>query len=147
MNEITIAAILALALAPATALACEVDDYCDCELAVPPAEMVDGGEEAEAPEAQPDEFVPLVSAEDFKWMGVVEYGGRLESYYSSKVAYHYRTPEWEVDDEGFYRTPEGYYVVAASDMDEGTVFDGSRGLCQVLDSGCGDGVTDYYVAW
>lgn len=81
------------------------------------------------------------------YTGVNEYDGRLETYYSSNVLYHYRTPEWYVDDEGFYRTEEGYYVVAASDMEEGTTFEGSKGTCIVLDCGCADGVTDYYVNW
>lgn len=79
--------------------------------------------------------------------GVNWYNGRRETYYSSRVLYHYRTSEWWVDDEGFYRTSEGYYVVAASDMAQGTVFQGSKGLCQVLDSGCAAGTTDYYVSW
>lgn len=79
--------------------------------------------------------------------GVNYYGGRRETYYSSRVLYHYRTPEWTVDSEGFYRTAEGYYVVAASDMAQGTVFQGSKGLCQVLDSGCSGNTTDYYVNW
>lgn len=79
--------------------------------------------------------------------GVNYYGGRKETYYSSRVLYHYRTPEWTVDSEGFYRTAEGYYVVAASDMAQGTVFQGSKGMCQVLDSGCAAGTTDYYVSW
>lgn len=79
--------------------------------------------------------------------GVYNFGGRRETWYSSRVLYHYRTPEWWVDGEGFYRTSEGYYVVAASDMAQGTVFQGSKGLCQVLDSGCAAGVTDYYVNW
>lgn len=79
--------------------------------------------------------------------GVNHFGGRKETYYSSNVLYHHRTPEWWVDGEGFYRTAEGYYVVAASDMAQGTVFQGSKGACQVLDSGCAAGVTDYYVNW
>lgn len=79
--------------------------------------------------------------------GVNYHGGRRETYYSSRVLYHYRTPEWTVDSEGFYRTAEGYYVVAASDMPQGTVFQGSKGTCQVLDSGCAAGTTDYYVSW
>lgn len=79
--------------------------------------------------------------------GVNYYGGRRETYYSSRVLYHYRTSEWTVDSEGFYRTAEGYYVVAASDMAQGTVFQGSKGMCQVLDSGCAAGTTDYYVSW
>lgn len=79
--------------------------------------------------------------------GVNYFGGRKETYYSSNALYHHRTPEWWVDGEGFYRTAEGYYVVAASDMAQGTVFQGSKGACQVLDSGCAAGVTDYYVNW
>lgn len=79
--------------------------------------------------------------------GVNYHNGRTETYYSSQVAYHYRTPEWWVDGEGFYRTSEGYYVVACSDMAQGAVFQGSKGMCQVLDSGCAAGVTDYYVTW
>lgn len=79
--------------------------------------------------------------------GVNYYDGRTETYYSSNVLYHYRTPEWTLDNEGFYRTDEGYYVVAASDMSQGTVFEGSKGTCIVLDSGCNAGVTDYYVGW
>ena len=79
--------------------------------------------------------------------GVNYYDGRRETYYSSNVLYHYRTNEWSIDSEGFYRTNEGYYVVAASDIEQGTVFEGSKGDCIVLDSGCAGGVTDYYVAW
>lgn len=81
------------------------------------------------------------------YTGVNYYDGRRETYYSSNVAYHYRTNEWYVDNEGFYRTEEGYYIVAASDMEQGTTFEGSKGTCVVLDSGCAEGTTDYYVNW
>ena len=79
--------------------------------------------------------------------GVNAYNGRVETYYSSSVLWHYRTNEWTADSEGFYRDADGRYVVAASDMPQGTVFEGSKGECIVLDSGCADGVTDYYVNW
>lgn len=79
--------------------------------------------------------------------GVNSYDGRTETYYSSNSLYHQDTDDWTVDDEGFYRTDEGYYVVAASDMPRGTTFEGSKGTCIVLDSGCSEGITDYYVAW
>lgn len=79
--------------------------------------------------------------------GVNEYDGRTETYYSSNVLYHYRTNEWWLDEEGFYRTDEGFYVVAASDMEQGTTFEGSKGTCIVLDTGCDAGITDYYVNW
>lgn len=82
-----------------------------------------------------------------KISGINYYDGRLETYYSSRVLYHDRTSDWLLDSEGFYRTSEGYYVVAASDMPQGTIFEGSKGLCCVLDSGCDNGVTDYYVNW
>lgn len=77
--------------------------------------------------------------------GVNYYNGRKETYYSSRVLYHYRTPEWTADAEGFYHDANGYYVVAASDLPQGTVFQGSRGMCKVYDSGCAAGTTDYYV--
>lgn len=79
--------------------------------------------------------------------GVNYYNDRTETYYSSNVLYHQNTDQWTVDNEGFYRTDEGYYVVAASDMPQGTTFEGSKGTCIVLDSGCAEGVTDYYVSW
>ena len=83
----------------------------------------------------------------FMQQGVREYNGRTETWYSSNQAYHYRTNEWTVDDEGYYRDSEGHYVVAVSDKEQGTVFQGSKGECIVLDSGCEAGVTDYYVAF
>lgn len=61
--------------------------------------------------------------------------------------YHYKTPEWTLDSEGYYHDENGNYVVAASDIPQGTTFEGSKGTCVVLDSGCSPGVTDYYVAW
>ena len=79
--------------------------------------------------------------------GVNYHDGRRETYYSSLVLYHYRTSEWTVDNEGFYRDSEGRYVVAASDMPQGSTFEGSKGTCIVLDSGCDAGTTDYYVNW
>lgn len=79
--------------------------------------------------------------------GVNYYDGRRETYYSSNVLYHYRTSEWSVDKEGFYRDKNGYYVVAASDKPQGSTFKGSKGTCIVLDSGCAAGTTDYYVKW
>ena len=79
--------------------------------------------------------------------GIYWFGDRLETYYSSNVAYHYMTPEWWLDDEGFYRTDEGYYVIAASDYEYGSIIEGSKGLCQVLDCGPDAGISDYYVCW
>ena len=77
--------------------------------------------------------------------GVNYHDGRTETYYSSNVLYHYRT--WTLDDEGFWRDSDGYYVVAASDIEHGETFTGSKGECKVYDCGCNEGVTDYYVNW
>ena len=96
-------------------------------------------------EPQTAEYIP--SDELTMQGGVNQHNGRLETWYSSNVLYHNQTSSWTVDDEGFYRTDEGYYVVAASDMEQGTVFEGSKGECIVLDSGCDSGITDYYVSW
>ena len=54
---------------------------------------------------------------------------------------------WTLDDEGFWRDSDGYYVVAASDIEHGETFTGSKGECKVYDCGCNEGVTDYYVNW
>lgn len=87
------------------------------------------------------------SGDGFKQQGVRYHDGRTETWYSSNSAYHYRTAEWTVDDEGYYRDGDGHYVVAASDMPEGTVFETSKGEAIVLDSGCDAGVTDFYTAF
>ena len=99
-------------------------------------------------ESERNDPEPVAKAQTLNaYDGIYEYNGRTETYYSSNVLYHQRTGEWEVDGNGFYRTKDGYFVVAASDIPQGTVFMGSMGLCQVLDSGCAEGVTDYYTNW
>lgn len=116
---------------------------------------------ANAPESEPEAPQDEVYTEEvtyyeeayydygdgFMFEGVREYNGRTETWYSSNQAYHYRTSEWTVDDEGYYRDSEGRYVVAASDVPEGTEIETSKGTGIVSDSGCDDGVTDFYVAW
>lgn len=79
--------------------------------------------------------------------GVNYYGGRRETYYSSRVLYHYLTPEWTCDAEGFWRDSAGRYVVASNDYAQGTVIDTSKGTSIVLDSGCPSGTVDFYVSW
>ena len=94
-----------------------------------------------------ESYEPSYSGDGFMQEGVRDYNGRTESWYSSQTLYHYRTNEWSVDDEGYYRDDEGRYVVAASDVPEGTEIETSKGTGIVLDSGCDEGVTDFYVAW
>ena len=76
--------------------------------------------------------------------------GYLETYYSSNVMRHHLTDEWEVDDEGFYRTTDGYYVVGvdiAEGIEIGTVVDTGKGAAVVMDYGSGAHVHDFYTAW
>ena len=55
--------------------------------------------------------------------------------------------QWTADEEGFWRDSEGRYVVAASDVPNGTVLEGSKGECIVLDWSPEYGITEYYVNW
>lgn len=85
---------------------------------------------------------------DFMQQGVV-YGedGTRYTWYSSNAAYHYRTPEWTADEDGFYRDADGYYVVASEDYAQGDVVDTPWGEGKVYDSGCDSGTVDMYVDW
>lgn len=79
--------------------------------------------------------------------GVNYHNGWRETYYSSNVLYHYRTPEWTVDNNGVYRDAEGYVIVASSSDAQGTVVDTSFGLGKVYDTGCAAGTHDIYTNW
>ena len=82
------------------------------------------------------------------FVGVVDGpNGTIETAYSSNVLYHYRTSEWSPDEFGFYRTSDGYYVVASNEYEEGTVIETSRGEAMVLDGGCAEGYIDFYTNW
>ena len=82
------------------------------------------------------------------FVGIIDgVNGTRETAYSSSVLYHYRTSEWTPDEYGFYRTDEGYYVVASSDYEQGTIIETSRGEAMVLDSGCDSGIVDFYTNW
>lgn len=82
------------------------------------------------------------------FVGIIDgVNGTRETAYSSQVLYHYRTSEWTPDEYGFYRTDEGYYVVASSDYEQGTVIETTRGEAMVLDSGCDSGIVDFYTDW
>ena len=129
---VTASVATALTLAPTVAWAGDVDEG-ECADVIEASWLADDGEQ----DAQ-----PTITQEG----GVYEYNGVTETYYSSQVLYHWQTPEWWEDDEGFWRTPEGYYVVANDAHGYGEVIETSKGLAQVLDGGCGDNV-DFYVAW
>ena len=78
------------------------------------------------------------------------YDGYLETYYSSNTMRHYRTDEWTVDDEGFYRDDQGRYIVGvdiAEGIDIGTEVETGRGTAVVMDYGSGAHVHDFYTNW
>lgn len=79
--------------------------------------------------------------------GVNYYNNRKETWYSSNSLYHYRTNEWTAGSDGVYRDADGYVVVAASDLAQGSTIDTSYGPGKVYDSGCANGTTDIYVNW
>lgn len=81
-----------------------------------------------------------------KSKGVNYYNGRRETYYSSRVLYHYMTPQWTLGSDRVYRE-NGYVVVAASDLSYGSLVDTSLGMGIVRDCGCAPGTTDIYVNW
>lgn len=100
-----------------------------------------------------DYYEPAYYESDYSGDGFMQEGVRAgvdsdtETWYSSNVAYHYRTSEWTPDDEGYYRDADGYYVVASDDYPEGTVVTTSKGEAKVYDSGTDSGNIDMYVAW
>ena len=81
--------------------------------------------------------------------GVNYHDGRRETWYSSSNpnSYHYRTGEWTVGEDGVYRDADGYVVVAASDLAQGSTVSTSFGEGKVYDTGCAAGTTDIYTAW
>jgi hypothetical protein len=88
------------------------------------------------------------SGSSFKSMGVINWGGWRWTYYSSRVLYHYRTPEWHTDSQGFWLNSDGYLVVASSTLAQGTIIDTPFGYQgKVLDSGCASSTIDVYVSW
>lgn len=86
-------------------------------------------------------------ANDFASQGVVYEDGTRYTWYSSNSAYHYRTPEWSVDGDGFYRDSDGYYVVASTDVPMGGTVDTPWGEGKVYDTGCDSGTVDLYTTF
>ena len=84
------------------------------------------------------------SSSSFKSQGVIYQNGIRYTYYSSRVLYHYRTPEWIAGSDGIYRDSNGYIVVASSDHSQGTVVSTPFGAGKVYDSGCASGTIDIY---
>jgi hypothetical protein len=88
-----------------------------------------------------------MTGQQFKSAGVVYMNGIRYTYYSSKVLYHYRTSEWYADSNGFYRTADGYLVVACDFLPQGSTVSTPWGTGIVLDSGAGSNTVDMYVCF
>ena len=82
-----------------------------------------------------------------KSSGVNWYNGWRETYYSSRVLYHYMTPQWTAGADGVYRDSDGYVIVSSSSESYGTITDTSFGIGKVYDTGCALGTHDIYVNW
>lgn len=81
-------------------------------------------------------------------MGVCYYNGLRETYYSSAVAPHYRLDEWWTDQNGFWRTEEGYFVVAYTMTEPiGSIINISMGQAQICDHCPTNGAVDIYTTW
>ena len=76
--------------------------------------------------------------------GHYEYDGHTETFYASYAVYD---DELWVDDDGFFRTEDGYYVVSTDDYEQGEIVDISVGKAVVMDCGTEDGVLDVHVTW
>ena len=86
---------------------------------------------------------------NFKQMGVIYDSQWRYTYYSSRVLYHYMTPQWTLGSDGIYRDSAGRVVVACDSYPHGTVLQTELfGTCIVLDCGVGRNDTlDVYVGW
>lgn len=85
------------------------------------------------------------SGGSFAAQGVIYWNGIRYTYYSSRVLYHYRTPEWTAGADGIYRDSNGYVVVASNDYGQGSVVQTPFGSGKVYDCGCPSGTIDVYV--
>lgn len=85
------------------------------------------------------------SGGSFAAQGVIYWNGMRYTYYSSRVLYHYRTPEWTAGADGIYRDSSGYIIVASNDYSQGSVVQTPFGSGKVYDCGCPSGTIDVYV--
>jgi len=84
-------------------------------------------------------------AVNFRSMGVIYMHGYRYTYYSSRVLYHHRTPEWYACDDRLYRTADGYIVVASGSHPMGSIVPTPFGEGKVLDRCNRSGTIDIYV--
>lgn len=94
-------------------------------------------------------FPVLTSGEsyNFKYEGTFRANGWRWTWYTSRQLYHKNTKQWFLCDDGFYRTSDGYIVVASQHHEKGTIIDTPFGKGIVLDW-CGtEGTIDIYTRY
>lgn len=101
------------------------------------------------PVTKPDNSGGYSTPYNFKYHGVLHETNWRWTYYSSRVLYHYMTPQWWCDEDGIWRDSNGYAIVACDSKPQGTVIDTELfGKCIVMDCGVGNNHTlDLYVNW
>lgn len=93
----------------------------------------------------------VISLDDFRYMGIVNWGGWNWTYYlMSQFPGSTSTPVEGryVNDEGFVCDNQGYIILASVDLPPYTIVDtpfGYKG--KVYDTGCPSGILDVYTNW
>lgn len=92
----------------------------------------------------------LYEPSEFKWMGVLNWGGWRWTYYSQRVlpGGGLKIPGRHVDSDGYVCDENGYICLASSTLAWGTIVDtplGKQG--RVYDSGCAANTLDVYCDW
>ena len=100
--------------------------------------------------AEEPAVAPAYNPEDFKWMGVISWGGYRWTYYSQRVlpGPGLSIPGRHVGAYGFVCDENEYICLASSDLPWGTVVDTPFGMKgRVYDCGCASGTLDCYCDW
>ena len=84
------------------------------------------------------------SITNFKSQGVVYWGGKKWTWYSSRVLRHYKTSEWTLGADGVYRDSAGRIICASCDYAMGTQIATPWGAGIVLDVCPTSGTVDVY---
>lgn len=90
------------------------------------------------------------SAKDFKYIGVIDWGGYEWTWYSELVLSGggLDIPGRHVDENGYICDENDYICLASSDLSKGTVLSTPFGKDgKIYDCGCASGIVDVYVHW
>lgn len=89
-----------------------------------------------------------ISADEFRWLGVVEQDGTRYTWYSQNVLPGGGLDELNENgrhvEGGFVVDSDGYIAVASSDYEKGAVIETPFGTAKVYDTGCASGTIDVY---